>query len=117
VSKFDRDKLNKREVKVWESLHKPNAEIANELGVSLRTIEGHVSAILTKTQSNNRTEAFFKLHSLDLEDSILRRMCSALVEATVELAASTGSASQECWLLYFTSKYKLPKIEVANGKQ
>ena len=34
-----------------------NQEVADELVISLRTVAHHVTSILTKTESGNRTEA------------------------------------------------------------
>ena len=54
-----RDGLTQREVEVLRLLSagKTDREIAEELFVSTRTVGGHVSNILNKTNTANRTEA------------------------------------------------------------
>ena len=51
--------LTQREVEVLGlvTLGKSNLEIAEELVISLNTVARHVSSILNKTDSSNRTEA------------------------------------------------------------
>ncbi|MFQ6029082.1 MAG: AAA family ATPase [Dehalococcoidia bacterium] len=62
------DGLTQREVEVLQLLSggKTDREIAEELFVSVRTVGGHVSNILNKTNSANRTEAaaYAALHGL-----------------------------------------------------
>ncbi|MFQ6028297.1 MAG: LuxR C-terminal-related transcriptional regulator, partial [Dehalococcoidia bacterium] len=62
------DGLTQREVEVLRLLSagKTDREIAEELFVSVRTVGGHVSNILNKTNSANRTEAaaYAALHGL-----------------------------------------------------
>ena len=41
-----------------------NAEIAHELGVSLKTVQNHVSRILLKMQVRDRTQAAFRMRGL-----------------------------------------------------
>ena len=45
-----------------------NKEIAAELNLSLRTIEGHISRILDKKQLNNRVELALKIAERKLEE-------------------------------------------------
>ena len=53
------DGLTQREIEVLRliALGKNNREIGEELVISLRTVAHHVTSILTKTSSANRTEA------------------------------------------------------------
>ena len=41
-----------------------NSEIAAELGVSLKTVQNHVSKVLTKMQVRDRTQAAFRIRGL-----------------------------------------------------
>ena len=54
-----RDGLSQREVEVLRlvAVGKTNQDIADELVISLRTVANHVTNILNKTSSANRTEA------------------------------------------------------------
>ena len=51
--------LTLREIEILEHLHEGlrNAEIAQRLGISARTVETHVSSIIGKLQVHSRTEA------------------------------------------------------------
>ena len=53
------DGLTPREIEVLKlvALGRSNQEVADELVISLRTVAHHVTSILTKTKSGNRTEA------------------------------------------------------------
>ena len=41
-----------------------NTEIARELGVSLKTVQNHVSHVLTKMQVRDRTQAALRMRGL-----------------------------------------------------
>ena len=41
-----------------------NAEISAELGLSVKTVQNHVSAVLTKLQVRDRTQAAFRVRGL-----------------------------------------------------
>lgn len=51
--------LTIREIEILESLNEGmrNAEIASRFGISVRTVETHVSSIISKMRAQNRTEA------------------------------------------------------------
>ena len=53
------DGLTPREIEVLTLVAqgRSNQEVADELVISLRTVAHHVTSILTKTESGNRTEA------------------------------------------------------------
>lgn len=57
--------LTKREQEILQLISKgaTNKEIANTLSRSQRTIEHHVSSILTKLNSNSRMEAMLRVHN------------------------------------------------------
>jgi DNA-binding NarL/FixJ family response regulator len=44
----------------------PNADIADELGLSLATVKAHVSHILTKLDLSNRTQIALLAHDAGL---------------------------------------------------
>jgi DNA-binding NarL/FixJ family response regulator len=41
-----------------------NAEIARDLGLSLKTVQNHVSRVLTKMQVRDRTQAALRMRGL-----------------------------------------------------
>ncbi len=60
------DRLTEREAEVLALLATgaSNPEIARELGVSLKTVQNHVSKVLTKLQVRDRTQAAFRARGL-----------------------------------------------------
>lgn len=66
------DALTPREIEVLQSASRGlrNKEIADSLGVSIRTVEGHLSSILSKLGVSSRTAAVMQAASLNL----LKRM-------------------------------------------
>lgn len=58
-SRHSRWQLTVREIEILESLHEGlrNADIASRLGISTRTVETHVSNIISKLGARSRTEA------------------------------------------------------------
>ena len=54
--------LTGREIEVLECLHEGlrNADIASRLGISTRTVEAHVSSIISKLDARSRTDAVRK---------------------------------------------------------
>ncbi len=54
--------LTVREIEILEGLHEGlrNADIASRLGISTRTVETHVSSIISKLGAQNRTQAVRK---------------------------------------------------------
>ena len=42
-----------------------NAEIARELGLTLKTVQNHVSNVLAKLQVRDRTQAVLRMRGLD----------------------------------------------------
>ncbi|MEE8465382.1 MAG: tetratricopeptide repeat protein [Dehalococcoidia bacterium] len=58
-SSWEMDGLTPREIEVLRLVAqgRSNQEVADELVISLRTVAHHVTSILTKTKSGNRTEA------------------------------------------------------------
>jgi DNA-binding NarL/FixJ family response regulator len=59
--------LTTREREVLELLAnaRSNPEIARELGLSLKTVQNHVSRILDKLQANDRTQAALRARGID----------------------------------------------------
>ena len=43
-----------------------NAEISTELGMSVPTVKGHVSRLLTKLELNNRVQVALLMHDAEL---------------------------------------------------
>jgi DNA-binding NarL/FixJ family response regulator len=60
------DRLTAREAEILALVAdgRTNAEIARELAVSLKTVQNHVSRILTKMQVRDRTQAAFRVRGL-----------------------------------------------------
>jgi DNA-binding NarL/FixJ family response regulator len=60
------DRLTEREAEILALVAdgRTNAEIARELGVSLKTVQNHVSRILVKMQVRDRTQAAFRVRGL-----------------------------------------------------
>ena len=58
-----------REVEVLQLIGKglPNAEIAQRLYVSVRTVEAHVSSLLGKLAARNRGELTLRTTSIDFD--------------------------------------------------
>ena len=58
--------LTAREAEVLSGIARglTNNEIARELGVSLKTVQNHVSHVLTKMQVSNRTQAALRMRGL-----------------------------------------------------
>ena len=58
--------LTEREAEVLALLAdgRSNAEIARELGLSLKTVQNHVSQVLAKLQVRDRTQAAFRARGL-----------------------------------------------------
>ena len=59
--------LTRREAEVLALLARgrANAEIARELGLSLKTVQNHVSSVLAKLQVRDRTQAALRARGLD----------------------------------------------------
>ena len=57
--------LREAEVLALVSQGRSNAEIAKELGISLKTVQNHVSQVLAKLQVRDRTQAAFRARGLD----------------------------------------------------
>lgn len=55
-----------REVAVALGRGLPNAQISAELGMSIPTVEGHVSRLLTKLELNNRVQVALLIHDAEL---------------------------------------------------
>ena len=58
--------LTQRETEVLSGIARglSNSDIARELGVSLKTVQNHVSRVLTKIQASDRTQAALRMRGL-----------------------------------------------------
>ena len=80
-----RQKFSKREKEVIEYLlkGKSNKEIAQEMGVSVRTVEFHLSNIYSRLDVHSRTEAVIKLTQRSPEKPASRNTSGVLRKSTV----------------------------------
>ncbi|GAB4400693.1 MAG: hypothetical protein OHK003_26490 [Anaerolineales bacterium] len=78
-------KFRKREKEVIELLlkGKSNKQIAQALGVSVRTVEFHLSNIYARLDARSRTEAVLKLSETHLRKPASRNTSKVLRESTV----------------------------------
>ena len=56
-----------REVLVLLAQRRTNAEMATQLGLNVRTVEHHVSRVLTKLKVANRRDAVQRAHELGID--------------------------------------------------
>ena len=63
--------LTQREAEVLSGIARgqSNPQIANELGVSVKTVQNHVSRVLAKLQVTDRTQAALRMRGLQSRDS------------------------------------------------
>lgn len=78
-------KFRKREKEVVELLleGKSNKQIAQKLGISIRTVEFHLSNIYARLDARSRTEAVIKLTEMNLRKSAGRNTGRVLRKSTV----------------------------------
>jgi DNA-binding CsgD family transcriptional regulator len=77
--------FSKREKEVIEHLLKgeSNKQIAQNMGVSVRTVEFHLSKIYSRLEVHSRTEAIIKLNQRSLEEPASKNTSGVLGESTV----------------------------------
>lgn len=78
-------KFSKREKEVTKFLleGKSNKQIAHKLGISVRTVEFHLSNIYTRLNTRSRTEAVIKLTELNLRKTAGKNTSKVLRKSTV----------------------------------
>lgn len=78
-------KFRKRELEVIECLleGKSNKQIAQKLGISVRTVEFHLSNIYARLDTHSRTEAVIKLTEMKLRQPASKNTSKVLRKSTV----------------------------------
>lgn len=110
-------KFRKREEEVIELLlkGKSNKQIAQILGVSVRTVEFHLSNIYARLDAHSRTEAVLKLSETRLRKPASRNTSKVLRKSTVAKKSRSGENGENQIKRSFTMKNLLIGLAIGTA--